>query len=626
MSHFTLVEMSVKTMCAFAILLFYLFLPKNCMKCYTFYVYFQVEKKKKSFVRTIAFCFVCSFVLFGCSKKVPFSPHRTSDEKVIVRISMYNSSSFPAWRAYIEKSCPDFFIKWEDNRNSCANVIYTAQNDDMPDIVTIRRFETDSAAKLEPYLSDLSGLALASTFESQYLDAYIFNSKLCWFPEPALVEGIYANTVIFNRYGIPLPKDLNSFIRACRQFEKHSYTVCGFDCKEGWSCASLIQGFGAAADRSSPILASAPVLRILNRSTILTEEDMNMTAYTLSATVTEGLTAMYRCSSDEAYNRTEKSNYVVLPYFGKTESDSVLYMYPVFCAALSKKTESDAALRNACLKVLAVMFDKTAQSIIGEQSDGLVSFNKNVHLDLSPAMDYVKPLIEQKKFYMRQLNANSFDASRAAIESIIFGGADDSTFMQVYEKKINELSDTDVVGITNVNADNKLDSALNSPAAGIIADVVREQTNSSCAIIDSREAAAPLYAGPFTKTDIHAVVLNGPLYGAVLDASDLDELLKTIILYTTTFLSGGTEPVVDYPALSGIDVTMRKDGSFLSSQAPGTYKVAISSRIFNALCSAGSAYAERFVKTPQTLANCLEKSLLSGEKLPPAHIYFTVKE
>ena len=86
----------------------------------------------------------------------------------------------------------------------------------MPDIVAIRRFESDTTAQLDKYLMDLSDLKITKTYKSKYLTPYQLNGKQYWLPEPGLFDTIVANKTLFDRYGITIPTDWDSFVVACK--------------------------------------------------------------------------------------------------------------------------------------------------------------------------------------------------------------------------------------------------------------------------------------------------------------------------------------------------------------------------------------------------------------------------
>lgn len=89
--------------------------------------------KFKSFPRIFVFFLLVLLLnlLVGCNQLSNQSTEST------IRISMYNSASFPKWRNYVEEMCPDINIIWENNRNNIGNLIYNAQHGDMADIVSI---------------------------------------------------------------------------------------------------------------------------------------------------------------------------------------------------------------------------------------------------------------------------------------------------------------------------------------------------------------------------------------------------------------------------------------------------------------------------------------------------------
>ena len=70
-----------------------------------------------------------------------------ADGRETVRISMYNDVCYPAWRACVEAQCPDVDIRWENNRNTIANVLYQAKHGDMI-LVNIPTVEEQSEREL----------------------------------------------------------------------------------------------------------------------------------------------------------------------------------------------------------------------------------------------------------------------------------------------------------------------------------------------------------------------------------------------------------------------------------------------------------------------------------------------
>lgn len=558
---------------------------------------------------------------------------------------MYNSSTFPAWRSYVERACPDVQVQWEDNRNSCTNILYMAKHGNIPDIIAIRRFESDSALQLEPYLFDLSSLDITKSFVPEYLEPFNNGGRQNWLPQPFLVEGIYANKELFERHNVALPKDLRSFILACNEFEKYGFVACGFDCTQGWTNTALIEGFGAAKILTSEeqrqnrkafsagvmqqldkkvTFSIADTLRDLKQNGILTNEDLTMRTDENIEQFQDGTMAMYITNSDGNNNPSGKYQYVLLPFFGDKEENSILYTYPVFSLALSNNLNKSIAHRKACLEVFTAMFSENAQKILSQDTDGLISPQKEITLKLSSVMDNVKPLIENHRCYIRELNINTFSACTAVVKALVNDDIDNETFFSLLNDILLKKKETHEIGTSAIQATNKLDSACNSPAAGIVADMLKNQTGVQCAIIDSREVAAPFYKGAYTSEDVAAVLLDGPVYKAKLTDVEMGELLDTLIIYTTTFIPGGVEPLVDYPVLSGVTVEMKTDGTILSKMNSGTYMIVISARIFNSLKSTSNEMTKKFVKLDTTLETYIDREFIMNG-LPKPHSYYMVR-
>lgn len=580
--------------------------------------------------------------------------NQTTDGKVIVRVSMYNSSSFPEWRAYVEQQCPDVYIQWDNNRNACSNVLYEAEHGDMPDIVCIRKFESDSARQLEPYLADLSDTELASTFKQDALTPFQDDGRQYWLPEPGAVEGLYANVDILNQYGLALPTDMKSFIDTCRTLRENGVTPFATDCTAGYTNVALIEGFGSACClRSDEGIAYRQdfddggtdqvdlsnttrifdVLRTLKDEGILTDSCFTESPDAISSAFLNGKVAIGKRTSDQINDVDSKYTFAALPYFGETPDDSCLFTYPVFSVALSGKSMRDEQRAAACTEVMEAMMSADAQTELSGNTSGLVSYTSGVTLPLQKSMESVRPLIEQDRYYIRSMNSNSFSATTNAMRALIVDDADDETIISGLNSDLFNVKEPVQVGKSDVEAVITLDDNLCSPAGSVIAQSVRNQTDTDIAIIDSREAASNIYKGSYTDVDVAAVVLDGNVFTGNLTGSEVTQLMRNCIIYSTTFGSGMTEPYLDYPALAGMTVTMEKsgaiDGIVMSDGAElddgACYRVTVSARVYNAMKANGNVLTDRFTKQDMTLSRCLSGDLASDAGLSSASEYYVVR-
>ncbi len=209
----------------------------------------KTKKEKTIILVVVGLVVVIALGVWGLAK---YEAQKQGSEKPTIVVSMYNSVSFPLWRAYVEEQCPDVYIKWENNRNTVSNVLYKAKHEDMPDIVAIRRFESDTTRTLAPYLLDLGDTDLAKTYDETYLKPFTVEGELYWLPAPGTFEGMVANLQLFKDYNIPLPTDFASFVTACQAFEAQGIHGFTMDAKEGWTTTMIMEGFGI-----SPFLATS---------------------------------------------------------------------------------------------------------------------------------------------------------------------------------------------------------------------------------------------------------------------------------------------------------------------------------------------------------------------------------
>lgn len=573
------------------------------------------------------------------------------DGRIIVRVSMYNNSTYPLWRAYVENQCPDIDIRWENNRNSAANVLYLAKHDDMPDLIAIRRFEYDTASLLRPYLADMSDLSVTDTFQEQYLAPFADGGKQYWLPGPGAFDGIVANTELFTRYGIALPTDLDSFVEACRQLDRHNLTVFALDGREAWASTQIMEGFGASllTGEGASWLSSfeagkaqsvdralfgklAQILRRLRDAEILTQQDLDTDSAAASEMLVEGKTAMVRKTSDEQFDSSGAHRYAALPFFGETESDNWLCTYPVFSLAMSKGAKENTELRTACETVLSVMFSEKGQILLNESGEGLISYNEGINLPLSGSMESVRGLIEQGKCFIRVLNSNTFSANNQALTALIADGAGDEEFCDILDETLFRKPDTTRVASSEITASSDLDANLCSPSGSVVAQVLLDQMGADCAVIDVKEAPTTIYRGDYTQADISAVVPASDVYVGTLTTEELFRLLSDCVLCSTTFRSGAVEPILDYPALAGITVTMEKDGTVTGVSMDNGENgkqwgslVAVSGNVYAALALQDEGLAGLFRPTGKNLRQAFTEGFRETGSLPEPVSYFSVK-
>ena len=604
--------------------------------------------------RLSALALAVLLALSGCGL-LPGAARRSGG--TTLRVSMYNDIAYSAWRTYVEKQCPDLTIVWENNRNSTQNLLYQAKHGDMADIVTIRRFETDSAAELAPYLADLGreDPELTASFTAGALDGFTFDDKICWYPAPGMMEGIYANTSLFEQYGVKIPETLEELGAACGRFEALGIDALSIEASAGFRGVLLLEGFnyadyfargtgktwltdflsgGSAALTEEGGAQLADTLREMKQTGILEQDDLSFKSEDSLALFDSGKSAMIMNGSDHIYASKSGAACQFIPCLGKTAADQVLYTYPIFSAAVSGEAASDPEKADAVKRVLDAMYSAEAQEVLAQGAEALLSYNTGVELPVSDIYRPVSGLIAEKRCFIRFLNRNMFSASTAAVKAMLTGDPSDAEFTKLFNDELTKPKDTTVVGTSNLAAGNQLgeDRPLERSAASVLAQTVQSATGADVVLIESKCAAAPIYKGDYTQDDLNAVIADEPLYEAELTGAQLGDIFNDAILGTTTYSYLNIEPIVDYPALSGMTAFLAANGQDNTLRLPGgsaiapsaRYHVVISQTIASALSYLQNENAASFSPIQETLLSAFAAKLRLGA-LPEPQQYFEVE-
>lgn len=195
----------------------------------------------KKLICLLTVIFTVSGVVSGCGKQ--------SEEKESEAISVYfwSVGLIDEYAPYIQSQLPDLEIEFFVGNNDLDFYNFLNENGALPDIIMNRRFSLHDAEKLKGQLMDLSETEIAASYYSSYLDNYRNSDRsVNWLPVCGEVDTLVANKALFEEYGIELPTDYESFVSACREFEKHG--IYGFvsDFNYDYTCMEILQGLSIA--------------------------------------------------------------------------------------------------------------------------------------------------------------------------------------------------------------------------------------------------------------------------------------------------------------------------------------------------------------------------------------------
>lgn len=170
-------------------------------------------------------CFLMSLlvtvtILTGCGTADSGSIVNNGTQKEKVVVACWGNQMLDTYTQYLCDLFPQVEFEFVLATNSTDYYRFRGEHDDMPDILSVRRFALKDAVLLKDDLYDLSNTELANTYYGSYLDSYTYDDgSVNWLPTCAEVDGIIINKTLFDEYNIPVPTDYESFVKACESFE-----------------------------------------------------------------------------------------------------------------------------------------------------------------------------------------------------------------------------------------------------------------------------------------------------------------------------------------------------------------------------------------------------------------------
>ena len=373
-------------------------------------------------------CFLMSFIvtvtiLTGCGTADNGSTVNNGTQKEKVVVACWGNQMLDTYTQYLCDLFPQVEFEFVLATNSTDYYRFRGEHDDMPDILSVRRFALKDAVLLKDDLYDLSNTELANTYYGSYLDSYTYDDgSVNWLPTCAEVDGLIINKTLFDEYSIPVPTDYESLVKACESFEAVGIRCFVSDFSADYTCMEVLQGAaipvlqsiegrkwrqqyesGAVHELSEEVWL--PVFdRFFDfvKDTGLGEEDAEYPNRTPKEMFTEGKAAMFRGTGADVISFPGRGDdeVMLLPYFGQTEQDNWYLTYPTFQIAASKKGMDDPKREKLILDIMTAMVNQQGQDHIS-YGKNMVPYKKDVTLELMKEMDNMKPYIEQNKLYIR---------------------------------------------------------------------------------------------------------------------------------------------------------------------------------------------------------------------------------
>lgn len=487
-----------------------------------------------------------------------------------ITVSLYDIKLLGEYTDYVESQVPDADIEWMVGKNSLDFYMYLQEKDDLPDIMTSRRFSLLDAHQLQDSLLDLNETELAASYHSIYLDKYRNeDDSVNWLPAPGIFDNLVANKALFEEYDVPLPTDYDSFISACLAFEEKGIRGFVSDYAYDYTCMEILQGLSIEAlsslegrtwrhdyenkitDRLDDVIWTNAFERVqeLAEAGIVRPEDADLDYYMVNEAFVDGKVAMIRGTGAIAAEAIERNglDVVALPYFGSTEEETWALTYPVFQTAVKKDGNEEGSHRELALDVLDAMYTEDAQNILNETIGAQISYNKDISLALPQEMALMEPLVKQNHIYIRIASNEFFKASMDVFPKMLTGEYDAS---QAYDAFNEALSQPDTLrgekaAVLEKSYSYSWDDKKGNEAASSIANTIRGAKDADVLVMPFYSVNCGLYSGEQTLAElgfpvqVHAV-FAGEVTGAELEAVLANMVESTPSAYRLPLVSGVT--------------------------------------------------------------------------------------
>ena len=549
--------------------------------------------------------------------------------RIAISMYMWDRSMLKGLSPWLEEKFPNIDFTFVQSFNTIEYYKdLLARGEEIPDIITCRRFSLNDAAPLAGHLMDLSQTEVAGTFYSSYLEVNReTGGAIRWLPMCAEVDCIMANKGLFDEYGIPLPTNYAEFVAAIDAFEAVGIKGFQTDWDYDYSCLETMQGcaipelmslegtrwrmaYESETDEHQVGLDDVVWPRVFEKyEQFLKDVRFEPGDETLlfSATMDPyftGKTAMVRNTAALADTVTLEQGIdsVILPYFGETEQDNWLLTYPMCQLAVSSCVEKDEAKKKAVMEVLMAIFSEEGQKHVAAGTS-VLSYNKEVKIEPTPSLRYVQDCISSNHLYMRLASTEVFAISQDVGHRMMLGEYDAQAAYDAFNQQITHYADPDAAEVlfTQKTAYSNDFTEHGSAAASSLMNTLCAAFDDQIAIGYSPVASTSIYTGDYTLQQAKWILTAR---NAVYRGEYTGEEVWRFMDWLVNVKEDGSNPIHHrnmMPVTSGLEytVTEYERGKFRLEKVTVNGKPLDKSASYNVLLVGADVFLEH-----ETFCNC----------------------
>lgn len=569
--------------------------------------------KRKSRVRCISAVLAVAMMataLSGCGTS------NKKEEEETITVYLWNTALYDKYAPYIQSKLPDVNIEFVVGINDLDFYKFMKENGDLPDIIMSRRFSRHDAVDLKDQLMDLSSTEEAGAVYETYLrDFTNADGSVNWLPICGTGDGIVANKALFDKNNIPLPTDYDSFVAACQSFEKLGIRGFAADFVYDYTCMEILQGM------SVPEITSM-------------EGSMWRSSYEDPEGEENGLDDTVWPVVFENMEQFIKDVNLV-PEDTEMDYDPVISMFTEGKAAMNKDLEQNAARKEKALRVLGVMLSEGAQKVLSNNQD-VITYNRNVDLELSPCLENLKPIISQNHMYIRVASNDFFAVSKDVVTKMLQGEYDARQAYEAFDSQLRQPKDDQSETIlTQEKGYSRVFYTKGGNASySAMANTVRNLYGGDVLVAPGYSFTGSVLAAEYTEKQVGNLIMPNGLfaYSGEMTGQELKECIRDYV----EGIEGGFKPFNrgSLPVVSGVAIKVQEqDGEYILLEVKKDGKAVKDDEVFKVVCLNNGGYMAPFLakespvleKAEQNVKADLTEYIKSGNTLEAPEDYITLK-
>ena len=548
---------------------------------------FMKKEKRNRIISAFMVLVMGALLMTGCGGK-----STEKEDAETLTVYLWSTNLYDKYAPYIQEQLPDINIEFVVGNNDLDFYKFLDENGGLPDIITCCRFSLHDASPLKDSLMDLSTTNEAGAVYNTYLNNFKNeDGSVNWSPVCADAHGFVVNKDLFEKYGIPLPTDYDSFVFACQAFEEKGIRGFTADYFYDYTCMETLQGLSAADLTSTEgskwrTAYSDPAntekvglddvvwpkaferMNQFIQDTNLGPDDLNMTYDDVMDMYQKGEVAMYfGTSAGVKMFQDQGIDTAFLPFF-EENGEKWLMTTPYFQVALNRDLEQDEARKEKAMKVLNVMLSDEGQNKIISEGQDLLNYSHNVTLKLTEYLQDVKPVIEENHMYIRIASNDFFTISKDVVSKMISGDYDAEQAYQAFDAQLldDENVSDDVVLSSSKSYSNYFHSEGGNESYSVMANTLRDIYGTDVLLATGNSFTGSVLKADYTEKMTGDMIMPNGLaaYKKEMSGAELKEMLKAFV----EGYEGGLVPFNQgsLPVVSGISMEIKEneDGYTLS--------------------------------------------------------------